>query len=95
MKKSETIYQRAKRNGATLIATCVGINIDQWNALMKGARDANSNSVIEIAYQAGVIDLWTRNKEKKEPYFNPYTHKVTRTHIIYINSGIEHFIKVH
>ena len=89
-----SIYQRAAENGAHLETTCVGISLDRWNELMKGARPANNRKATLAAIRAGVISEEQGREEIKRPYYNPYTHYVTRTHIIYVNSAIEHFIKV-
>ncbi len=88
------IYQRAKKNGAEFIATCVSISKSEWDQLMKGARRANRKEVVKIALQAGAINEWQAKKELKNPWFNPYHHFRTETHIIYTHSGIEHFILV-
>jgi len=89
-----SIYQQANNNGAHLETTCVGISLDRWNELMKGARPANNRKATLAAIRAGVIPEEQGKKEIKHPHFNPYTHYVTRTHIIYVHSAIEHFIKV-
>lgn len=90
-----TIYERAINNGCEFEATCIGIGIDKWERLMKGARRADRKKVITVALAAGVIDEFQAKEEKKRPYFNPYNHYVTKTHIIYVHSAIEHFIKVY
>lgn len=71
---------------------CTQISIDKWDILMKGNRAANKRKVIEAALQTGVIDEWQAKEETKKPYFNPYEHRQTKTHFIYIHSAIEHFI---
>ncbi len=91
---TQNIYKRAQENGCEFYATCVDVSRDEWDELMKGARPANKNRVIRVALQAGVIDEEQARTERKYPYYNPYTHYVTRTHIIYVHSCIEHFIKV-
>lgn len=88
------IYERAKKNGVYLEATCVSISQYEWDRLMKGHTVANRKEVVKIALQAGAIDEWQAKEELKKPYYNPYNHFKTRTHIIYVNSGIEHFIKI-
>lgn len=89
-----TIYERAKNNGCEFYATCANINLNEWDELMKGARPANKKKVIKAALLAGVIDESQAQQESKHLYYNPYTHYVTKTHIVYVNSAIEHFIKV-
>lgn len=88
------IYERAKRNGAQYEATCMGISIYQWEKLMKGHTRANRKEVVKIALQAGVIDNFEARRELKSSFYNPYNHYKTKTHIIYVNSAIEHFIKI-
>lgn len=88
------IYERAKRNGAEFESTCIGISQSKWDALMKGARTANKRKATLAAIQAGVISEEQGKREIKQPYYNPYEHFVTRTHIIYVNSAVEHFVKV-
>lgn len=84
----KTIYQRAKERGCYLEATCVSSTQREWDNFMKGARPANTKKVERIAEFAGLI-----SKEDRK-YYNPYNHYVTKTHIIYVHSGIEHFIRV-
>lgn len=92
--KNKSIYQKAVQNGCFLEATCVGIGVDKWDELMKGAREANKLKVIRVALEAGVIDIEQAKNERKFKSYNPYQHFVTRTHVVYVNSGIEHFIKI-
>jgi hypothetical protein len=93
MKKN--IYQRATENGCTYETNCTGISLNKWESLMKGARKADQKKAVKVALQAGVIDEYEAKLELKNPYYNPYNHKVTKTHIIYIHSAIEHFIRVY
>ena len=88
------IYDRAKTSGAYFETDCVSCGGVKWDELMKGARPANKNKVIKIALLAGIIDEEQARLETKNAYYNPYTHYVTKTHIVYVHSGIEHFIKV-
>lgn len=89
------IYQRAKNNGCNFEATCVGIGVNAWDELMEGHTIANQKEVVKIALAAGVIDEEQAHQELKKPYYNPYTHYKTKTHIIYVHSSIEHFIRVY
>lgn len=93
--KKETIYDRAKERGCYLENTCVGCDQNYWDETMKGARKANQKKVVKIALLTGLIDDHQASEEIKKPYYNPFTHLVTKTHIIYVHSGIEHFIKVY
>lgn len=89
------IYERSKTNGFYFQCSCVNCGgVDQWEELMKGHTKANQREVVKIALQAGVIEEWWAREELKKPYFNPYVHYKTKTHLIYVHSGIEHFIKV-
>lgn len=89
MKK--TIYEKAAKNGCFLECACTDINQTKWDQLMKGARKANRKKVLKAAIIAG---LHIEKEEFKNEYFNPYDHYVTKTHIIYVHSSIEYFIKV-
>lgn len=88
------IYHRAERNGVYFEATCVGVTVREWDRLMDGHTRADRRKVVKIALQAGVIDEMQAKEELKRPWFNPYNHYKTKTHIIYVNSSIEHFIRV-
>ncbi|HXS59732.1 MAG TPA: hypothetical protein VN703_02850 [Candidatus Sulfopaludibacter sp.] len=88
------IYQRAFNNGCFLESTCVGMEQYEWDKLMKGHTKANKRKVVKIALLAGVIEEEQATEEIKKSYYNPYTHYKTKTHIIYVHSMIEHFIKV-
>jgi hypothetical protein len=91
------IYQRAERNGVTYECNCTDLTSHyKWEALMKGHKRADRKQVIKIARAVGIIahpDDYTR--EMKNPYYNPYNHFKTDTHLIYVHSGIEYFIRVH
>lgn len=92
---NQTIYQRAISNGCEFEATCVGIGQYQWDKLMKGHTRADRKQTVKIALLAGVIDHHQAKEEIKRPYYNPYNHYKTKTHLIYVHSAIEHFIKVY
>lgn len=89
-----SIYEQAVKNGCSFECTCVSITARKWDMLMKGARKANKKKVAQIAILAGIVSEQEGKREIKEPYYNPYTHYVTKTHIIYVHSGIEHFIRI-
>jgi hypothetical protein len=89
-----SIYQRAKKFGCRSVGTCVSNSSVQCDIYMKGARPANKKKVIRIALLAGIIDAEQAKQELKNPNYNPYTHYVTRKHIIYVWSAQEHFIEV-
>lgn len=88
------IYNQAKNNGCYLECTCVDCGSYKWDELMQGHKKANKKEVVKIALLAGVIDEDQAKQEIKKPYYNPYTHYKTDTHIIYVHSMIEHFIRV-
>jgi hypothetical protein len=88
------IYQRAKENGAEFECNCIGIGILEWEELMKGHTRANRKEVVKIALQANVIDKEQAVRELKNQWYNPYNHFKTKTHVIYVHSAIEHFIKI-
>lgn len=90
----KNIYQRAYDNGCYLETDCTSITESKWNKLMKGHTKANRKEVVRIALLAGVIDEYQAKEEIKRPYFNPYNHFKTESHIIYVHSSIEYFIKV-
>ena len=87
------IYQRATTKGCQYETNCTAISIWEWERLMKGHRPANRLKVLKVALLSNVIDLEQYKNERKKPYFNPYNHFITKTHVIYVNSAIEHFIK--
>jgi hypothetical protein len=43
---------------------------------------------------AGVISEEDGRRELNSEHWNPYEHYVTRTHIIYVHSAVDHFIEV-
>ena len=88
------IYQRAYNNGCFFETTCVGIGQNKWDELMEGHTRANKKEVVKIALLSGVIDEEQAREEIKNTYYNPYNHYKTKTHIIYVHSMIEHFIRV-
>lgn len=88
MAKANEIYTRALTKGVHLETTCVGCTYDQWQQLMKGATRANRRIVEKLAVKAGAID------QDLIKYYNPYNHFKTSTHLIYVHSGIEHFLRI-
>lgn len=89
------IYDKALLNGAEYEAACTSISKDEWDRLMEGAVKANRKKVVKIALAVGIIDEDQAQAELKHAYFNPYNHMKTATHLIYVHSGIEHFIRVY
>lgn len=76
-----------------LEATCVGISQSKWDALMKGNRPCSKQKACSAALEVGILNEQDYRLEIKQPWYNPYQHRQTKTHIIYIHSGIEHFIR--
>lgn len=72
---------------------CIGISKEQWNKLMKGSRKACRKTVVKAAFEVGLIDELDYKREIKNSYYNPYNHFRTKTHLIYVHSSIEHFIR--
>ena len=93
--KTETLYKKALNNGCSFEATCVDVNINTWDKLMANATRANRKLAVKIAEIAGVIDEEQARTEIRKPYYNPYNHLKTKTHLIYVNSSIEHFIRIY
>ena len=85
---------KAERFGCFLEDTCVGIGQNAWDKYMKGATRANKKEIVKIALLAGVIDEIEAKLQIKRPHYNPYNHFKTKTHAVYVHSGIEHFIRI-
>ena len=88
------IYERAKKGKAIFETSCVSTSQTQWDNLMKGATKANKKQVVAVALNCGIIDAQEAKKEIKNSWYNPYRQLKTKTHLIYVHSGIEHFILV-
>ena len=76
-------------NSLQLVATCDAININQWEAYMKGATQANHKLINQLVklhlpglFTALSLDL-----------HNPYIYYKTQTHLILVHSSIEYFLK--
>ena len=93
----QNIFYRASMPNARIEYECNCTNITKatWNELMKGAQIADKKLCAKIALFAGVIDEEQFELEINNPWYNPYDHYRTKTHIIYTHSAIEHFIKVY
>jgi hypothetical protein len=72
-----------------LEATCVGCTIYEWEKLMKGAKRANHKQIDRLVkihlpelYEGLFLNL-----------YNPYNYFKTKTHLILVHSGIEHFLR--
>ena len=72
---------------------CTAVTRMQWDELMKGARPCSKRRAVKAALETGVIEEDDAKMELKHKYYNPYRPLQTKTHIIYIHSAIEHFIR--
>ena len=86
------IYERARNNGAVLGCTCIGISIGKWESLMEGSVKADGSKIRKIIrkFLPSLFDSLALS------FYNPYESKClrTKTHLIYVHSGVEYFIKV-
>ena len=89
------IYQRALNGYAEFETDCTAITSWQWDTLMDKHTKANKKIVAKVAHLVGILSSHELKAELKRPYYNPYTHYKTKTHLIYVHSGIEHFIKIY
>jgi hypothetical protein len=78
----------------TYETNCTSITAQKWDELMKGAKRANRKKVVKAAIETGVITEDEGRRELKSETYNPYEHLKTKTHLIYVHSAIEHFIKL-
>ena len=72
----------------SLDCTCVGIGVNKWERLMKGATRANKRKLNALVrkempelYEALALNL-----------YNPYHYYKTKTHFILVHSSIEYFL---
>lgn len=73
-----------------LESTCVGIGIDRWNELMKGARKCSYKRLV-ARIKKEIPDLY---ESLSLNFYNPWEDQCqqTKTHYILVWSGIEYFI---
>lgn len=85
---AQRFYNTANKNGMYLECTCVGISQHKWDRLMSGAVRADKK----------IVNSLLKKHEVVEPDlllgYNPYNFFRTKTHIIFVHSAIEYFIKV-
>lgn len=88
MDKILTIYKQ----NIELEHTCVGISIYKHEKLMKGAKKANGKKIRQMIKKQ-LPDLY---RDLSLDFYNPYENqsKRTDTHLIYIHSSIEYFLKI-
>ena len=74
--------------------SCVEITPRKWDELMKGNRPCSKRTAVKAALETGIISEDDAKRELRFHYYNPYSPRRTKKHIIYIHSGIEHFIRL-
>ena len=69
---------------------CTCVTIDEWNALMKGARRCSYKRLVS-RIKKEIPNLY---KSLLLDYYNPWENdcKQTKTHYILVHSAIEYFI---
>lgn len=85
----QEIYQVS---GLIFEATCVGIGQRQWDKYMKGAVKANGSKIRRLIKRHFPDLYYSIGLE----FYNPYESKSkrTKTHFVYVHSGIEYFLKI-
>jgi hypothetical protein len=78
-------------NGLDYESNCTSINIRKWEKLMQKSVKANG-SKIRALIKTHLPDLY---EYLALEFFNPYESQSvrTKTHFIYVHSGIEYFLK--
>lgn len=84
--------EQAYNSEITLEHTCVGIGILKWESLMEGAVKADGRK-IRAMIRKQLPNLF---EELCLDFYNPYEPQCVRTntHLIYISSSIEYFLKL-
>ena len=74
-----------------LECSCISISQHKWNILMEGSVKANG-SIIRKLIKKFLPELYNN---LALDYYNPYESQSvrTKTHYVYVHSGIEYFIK--
>lgn len=88
MSKGPDIYHKH----IELEYTCTNISIEKWNSLMMGAVKANGRKIRQMI-KCQLTELFN-NLALQFP--NPYEQSCMRTatHLIYVHSSVEYFLKV-
>lgn len=75
----------------TFECSCIGISVEMWNELMKGARRASYPRLVARIKR----ELPTLFQALALDFYNPWENecKQTRTHYILVHSAIEYFIR--
>ena len=70
---------------------CACISIDEWNALMKGARKCSYQRLV-TRIKKEIPDLY---RDLCLEFYNPFEEqcKQTKTHYILVHSAVEYFIR--
>jgi len=70
---------------------CTRITARKWDSLMEGAVKANGRKIRSLIRKF-LPDLY---ENLALNFYNPYEHQCvrTKTHFVYIHSGIEYFLK--
>jgi hypothetical protein len=86
--KAEVAYD----SEITLEATCVGIGVRKWDSLMEGAIKANGVKIRRMIKKQ-LPELY-RGLELE--FYNPWETSAVRTntHLIYVHSAIEYFLRI-
>ena len=71
-------------------ATCVNIDINEHEELMRNARVANKKIVNKLVRKF-LPDLYSNLNLN---LYNPYQYYKTKTHIILVHSSTEYFLKI-
>ena len=83
------IYKKALKNGVTFEGKCTDLpNKEEWDKLMEGNEPADKKEVEKLLVTLGFL-----NQEDMSLH-NPYLPRMTKTHIIYVHSRIEHFYRI-
>lgn len=70
---------------------CTCISLDEWNALMKGARKCSYKQLVKRIK----VELPSLYKALALQFYNPFEGQCrqTKTHFILVHSGIEYFLR--
>lgn len=78
-----------KITSLTLEATCTGISISEWEKLMADHKRADKRKIDRLVKNL-LPDLYS---DLALNFYNPYHYHKTKTHLILVHSGIEHFLR--
>ncbi len=92
MSKATEIYQKAERGSIYLECTCASISEQVWDKLYQGATKANGSKIRKII-KKHLPDLYDALALDFRNDFEHQSHK-TKTHLIYIHSATDYFLRV-